>query len=171
MWVAAAAHGFRTSSPAMCWEGKGPQRRPQKPLDGRLEEVNEAVGGRLLSVTNAIEAGTWLSGGQWLGIGWAPWRGGGGGGYLTTTNASMGMHKDVQGEHRGTRARDPPPHTTMCQVCCVCQPERPCREMIPRPHLRGTLLKGRGTAPSWEASSSPKRHVGGGGGGERLSEH
>ena len=36
-------------------DGKGPQRRPQRRLGRRLEEV--AVGGRLLSVTNAIEAG------------------------------------------------------------------------------------------------------------------
>ena len=36
-------------------EGKGPQTR----LDRRLEEVAKAVGGRLLSVTNTIEAGTW----------------------------------------------------------------------------------------------------------------
>ena len=35
--------------------------------------------GRLLSVTNAIEAGTCRSRRQWLGIGWAPWRGRGGG--------------------------------------------------------------------------------------------
>ena len=48
------------------------------------EAVRQAVGGgcqsgwgRLLSVTNAIEAGTWRQG-QWLGIRWAPWRGGGG---------------------------------------------------------------------------------------------
>ena len=47
------------------------------------EAVGQAVGGgcrtgwgRLLSVTNAIEAGTWLSGVQWLGIGWVPWKGG-----------------------------------------------------------------------------------------------
>ena len=47
--------------------------------------VKQAVGGccrsgwwRLLSVTNAIETGTWRQGVQWLGIGWAPWRGGGG---------------------------------------------------------------------------------------------
>ena len=40
------------------FEGQGPQRRPQKHLDGRLEEVVKAVGGRLLSVTNAIEAKT-----------------------------------------------------------------------------------------------------------------
>ena len=39
-------------------EGKGPQRR----LGRRLEEVAKAVGGRLLSVTNAIEAGTWRQG-------------------------------------------------------------------------------------------------------------
>ena len=46
------------------------------------EAVGQAVGGgcqsgwgRLLSVTNAVEAGAW--GGQWLGIGWGPWRGGG----------------------------------------------------------------------------------------------
>ena len=32
--------------------------------------------GRLLSVTNAVEAGTWRQG-ERLGIGWAPWRGGG----------------------------------------------------------------------------------------------
>ena len=30
--------------------------------------------GRLLSVTSAMEAGTWRRGGQWLGVGWAPWR-------------------------------------------------------------------------------------------------
>ena len=34
--------------------------------------------GRLLSVTNAMQTGTWRHGGQWLGIGWAPWKGGGG---------------------------------------------------------------------------------------------
>ena len=52
------------------------------------EGVRQAVGGgcqsgwgRLLSVTNAIEAGTWRSGRQWLGIGWAPWKAGGGGAY------------------------------------------------------------------------------------------
>ena len=38
-------------------EGKGPQRRPQKPLDERLEGVAEAVGGgqcRLLSLALAV---------------------------------------------------------------------------------------------------------------------
>ena len=40
-------------------EGKAPQRRPQRRLGRRLEEVAKAVrGGRLLSVTNSIEAGT-----------------------------------------------------------------------------------------------------------------
>ena len=44
-------------------KGKGPQRR----LDRRLEEVAKAVGGRLLSVTHAVEAGTWRQGDS----GWA----------------------------------------------------------------------------------------------------
>ena len=38
-------------------EGKGPQRPPQRRLDRRLEEVAKAVGGRLLSVTNASDVG------------------------------------------------------------------------------------------------------------------
>ena len=62
-----------THPPRDVLEGKGPQRRPQKRLDRRLEEVAEAVGGRLLSVTNA-RGWHLASGGQWLGIGWAPWR-------------------------------------------------------------------------------------------------
>ena len=45
------------STPRIEESGKGPQRR----LDRRLEEVSQAVGGRLLSVTNAIEAGTCTS--------------------------------------------------------------------------------------------------------------
>ena len=52
-------------------EGKGAQGRPQRRVIRRLEEVAKAVGGRLLSVTNAVETGTW-----WLGTGWAPWSGG-----------------------------------------------------------------------------------------------
>jgi hypothetical protein len=36
-------------------EGDGTQRLPHKRLDRRLEEVAKAVGGRLLSVTNAVE--------------------------------------------------------------------------------------------------------------------
>ena len=48
-------------------EGKAPQKCPQKRLDRRLEEVAKAVGGQLLSVTNAIEAGTWRQGDR----GWA----------------------------------------------------------------------------------------------------
>ena len=48
-------------TPGDALEGKGPQRR----LDRRLEEVAKAGGwGRLLSVTNAIEAGTWRQGGS-----------------------------------------------------------------------------------------------------------
>ena len=48
-------------------EGKGPQRRSQKRFDRRLKEVAKAVGGRSLSVTNAIETGTWREGDS----GWA----------------------------------------------------------------------------------------------------
>ena len=48
----------REVGPRGALEGKGPQRRPQKRLGRRLEEVAKAVGGRLLSVTNAIEAGS-----------------------------------------------------------------------------------------------------------------
>ena len=52
--------------------------------DGGMGGGRQAVGrgcqsgwGRLRSVTNAVEAGTWRQGGQWLSVGWAPWRGGG----------------------------------------------------------------------------------------------
>ena len=48
-------------------EGKTPQRWPEERLNQRLEEVAKAVGGRLLSGTNAIEAGTWRQGDS----GWA----------------------------------------------------------------------------------------------------
>jgi hypothetical protein len=47
-----------TVCPTDVLEGKGPQKRPQKQLDRRLEEVAKRVGAvRLLSVTNAIEVG------------------------------------------------------------------------------------------------------------------
>ena len=52
------------------FEGKGPQTRPQRRLGRRLEGVAEAVGGQLLSVTNAIEARTCRRGHS----GWVPWR-------------------------------------------------------------------------------------------------
>ena len=48
-------------------EGKGPQRRPRRRLDRRLEAVAKAVRGRLLSVTNASQAGTCRQGDS----GWA----------------------------------------------------------------------------------------------------
>ena len=70
----AVAHKCR-GIPRDASEGKGPQRR----LDRRLEEVAQAVWRRLLSVTNAIEAGTWRPGDS----GWAEaGRPGGGGGNL-----------------------------------------------------------------------------------------
>ena len=54
-------------APGDASQGTRPRRRPQVPGDGRLEAVAEAVWGRLLSVTNAMEAGTWRQGGS----GWA----------------------------------------------------------------------------------------------------
>ena len=55
-------------------EGKGPQRRPQKRLGRRLEE-------RLPKRLGAVTVGCKCHGsrhlalvGQWLGVGWAPWR-------------------------------------------------------------------------------------------------
>ena len=54
-------------------EGKGPRRPPHRRLGRRLEEVANAVVGRLLSVTNAIEAGAWRQGDS----GWAQDGGGG----------------------------------------------------------------------------------------------
>ena len=60
--------------------GQGCLRR-----EGAPEAVEQAVGGgcqsgwgRLPSVTNAVEAGTWCQGDSGWGTGWAPWRGGGG---------------------------------------------------------------------------------------------
>ena len=50
-------HDGSSLSPRDAVEGKGPQRRPQQQLDRRLEEVCQSGWGRLLSVTNAIEAG------------------------------------------------------------------------------------------------------------------
>ena len=66
--------------PRDAFDGKGPQRRPQQRLGRRLDEANEAVGGRLLSVSNAVEPGTWRQGDS----GWAQAGrpGGGGGAYL-----------------------------------------------------------------------------------------
>ena len=57
-------------------EGKRPQRRPQKQLGRRLEEAVKAVGGGYCRLPMPLKLAL---GGQWLGIGWAPWRGGGGG--------------------------------------------------------------------------------------------
>ena len=58
---------LRGPGPRDALKGQGPPRQPHKRLDRRLEEVAEAVGGRLLSVTSAIEAGTWRQGDS----GWA----------------------------------------------------------------------------------------------------
>ena len=55
-------------------EGKGPQSRPQRRSDRRLEEVAKSVGGGYCRIQMHLPSGR-----QWLGIGWAPWRVGGGG--------------------------------------------------------------------------------------------
>ena len=71
--------GLTRSTTRYALEGKGPRRRPLRRLDGRLEEAAKAVGGRLLSVTNAIEAALGVRGtvaGHRLGA----LEGGGGGG-------------------------------------------------------------------------------------------
>ena len=72
---------------AGAWGVPMPQRciRREGASEAAMDAVRQAVGGgcqsgrgRLLAVTNAVEAGTWRQGDQWLGIGWAPSRGGGG---------------------------------------------------------------------------------------------
>ena len=49
---------------------------PEKWLGRRLEDVCRSGWGRLLSVANAIEAGTCRQGDTSWAVGWAPWRGG-----------------------------------------------------------------------------------------------
>ena len=65
LWTEGVRWSLNTPPDAL--EGKGPQRRYQRRVGRRLEEVAKAVGGRLLSVTNAVEAGTWRQGDS----GWA----------------------------------------------------------------------------------------------------
>ena len=59
-------------------DGKGPQRRPQKRLNGRLEEVAKSVGGGYCRLQMPLKRHL-ASGRQWLGIGSAPWSEAGGG--------------------------------------------------------------------------------------------
>ena len=56
-------------------EGKGPQRPSQRRLGRRLEEVAKAVGGGYCRLQMPLRLALVVRGGQWLGIGWAPWRG------------------------------------------------------------------------------------------------
>ena len=46
------------------FEGKAPQRQPQKRLDRRLEEVATAVGGGYCRLQMPLKSGR-----QWLGVG------------------------------------------------------------------------------------------------------
>ena len=59
-------------------EGKGPQRRPQKRLDRRLEEAAKAAGGGDCRLQMPLKRALAVRETQ-LEIGWAPWSGGGGG--------------------------------------------------------------------------------------------
>ena len=69
-------------------EGKGPQRRPQKRLDRRLEEVAKAVGGGHCRLRMPLKLALGVRetvAGRRLGAlegGEVPWRRPGGGGYL-----------------------------------------------------------------------------------------
>ena len=59
--------------PSDAFEGKGPQRRPQKQLDRRLVEVSEAVGDGNCRLHMPLKLAVALrAGGQWLCVGWAP---------------------------------------------------------------------------------------------------
>ena len=80
----------RMHGPPGCgaFEGKGLQRRPQKRLGRRLEEVAEAVGGGYCRLQMPLSQDL-ASGGQWLGVGWAPWSGGGG--HPPPSNASLAL--------------------------------------------------------------------------------
>ena len=60
-------------SPRQALEGKGPQGRPQRRLDRRLEEVDQAVVGGYCWLQMPLKH--LPSGRQWLGVGRAPWRG------------------------------------------------------------------------------------------------
>ena len=55
-------------------EGKGPQRRPQKRLDRRLEGVAKAVAGGNCRLQMPWKLA--LAVRETVAIGWAPWRGG-----------------------------------------------------------------------------------------------
>ena len=60
-------------------EGKGPQRRSQKRLDRRSEEVAEAVGGGYCRLQMPLKLVLAVRETVAVGRGWAPWRRGGGG--------------------------------------------------------------------------------------------
>ena len=88
-WPAKQTGGGPAKQPAAAiFFGGGGQGciRREGPSEAAPEAARQAVGGggcqsgwgRLLSVTNATEAGTCRPERQWLGIGWAPWKGGGG---------------------------------------------------------------------------------------------
>ena len=93
--------------------GKGPQRRPQQRFDRRLEEVAKTVGGGYCQLQMPLRLHL-ASGEQWLGVGWAPWRGGGGGApplamhpcFAAPVRVTVGLLKaaELRGLFRGERS-------------------------------------------------------------------
>ena len=88
------------------------------------EAVRQAVGGgcpsgwgQLLSVTNAVEAGTRRSGRRWLGIGWAPWTGGGGGWHKALVVGSVSLCRRLLASRLEGGAPPLPMHP--CPWVCV----------------------------------------------------
>ena len=63
-------------SPTDALEGKGPERWPQNRLGRRLEGFAKAVGGGYCRLHMPVKPALGCRG-QWLGVGWAPWKGGG----------------------------------------------------------------------------------------------
>ena len=74
--VLGTTHPQTRTPPRRCrrrdWASPGPPAAVRQAVRG----VCHSGWGRLLSVTNAVEAGTWRQGGSGWAIGWAPWRGG-----------------------------------------------------------------------------------------------
>ena len=85
-----------------CIRTEGTSEVAPEPLDRRLEEVAEVVGGGYCRLQMPLKQ-TLPSGRQWLGVGWAPWRGEGG-------TSPLPMHPPPpqdQSVHRGKKRNFP----------------------------------------------------------------
>ena len=105
-------------------EGKGPQRRPQKRVGQRLEEVAKAVGGGYCRVRMPLSLApaardlqctcrTLGAHGQWPGRGWAPWSTGG---VKISRQVKFAVVNSVVGNFAEPPGRvyHPPPESTVC---------------------------------------------------------